>query len=132
MVRRRWRPTVELAFVQLQNVNSPCLTPITNPFLGTRIVLDMRDPLHPRRTSEDGQVEEAGSHQEVWVDFDWHGPSEGDFFRPFNTLTAAAAAVADGGMIKIMPGSTRERPVLPRDKRIHLVAPIGGVLVGVP
>jgi hypothetical protein len=56
-----------------------------------------RDPKRPKRTSENGEVEEAGSNNEVWVDFGWKGPSEGNFFRPFNIITAAAAAVADGG-----------------------------------
>jgi hypothetical protein len=55
----------------------------------------------------------------------------GDFFRPFNTITAAAAAVADGGVIKIMPGWTTEKPSFPGHKRIRLAAPIGGVSFGV-
>lgn len=104
---------------------------ISNPFLGTNITLDMRDPLHPKRTSETGEVEEAGSNQEVWVDFGWQGPSEGNFFRPFNTIAGATAAVADGGVIKIMPGSTSERPSIQNNKRMRLVAPIGGVTIGV-
>jgi hypothetical protein len=58
---------------------------ITNHFLGTKITLDMNDPWHPRRTSETGEIEEAGSNHEVWVDFGWKGSSEGDFYRPFNT-----------------------------------------------
>jgi hypothetical protein len=56
---------------------------------------------------------------------------EGDFFRPFNTIKAAAATVADGGVINIMPGWTNERPVMPNNKRIRLVAPIGNVKIGV-
>ncbi|MGZ8160254.1 MAG: hypothetical protein ACXWT4_15790 [Methylobacter sp.] len=103
---------------------------ITNPFLVTKITLDMSDPWRPRRTSETGEVEEAGSNHEVWVDFDWAGSNEGDFFRPFKTI-AAAAAVADGGVIKIMPGSTSERPSIQNNKRIRLVAPIGGVTIGI-
>ena len=51
------------------------------------------------RTSETGEVEEAGLNHEVWVDFAWTGPFVGDFFQPFNTLAAATAAVADGGVI---------------------------------
>lgn len=107
---------------------------ITNPFLGKKITLDMSDPKRPKRTSETGEVEEAGSHNEVWVDFGYfgnNGPSEGDFFRPFNSVTAAAQAVADGGVIKIVPGWTTEKPSFPRKKRIRLVAPIGGVTIGV-
>ncbi len=120
---------------------------ITNHFLRTSIRLDMRTASHPRRTvktprpvSETASiaeaafnevVEEAGSKQEVWVNFGWTGPGEGDFFRPFNTIAAAAAAVADGGLIKIMPGWTTERPFLAHGKRMKLVAPIGGVTFGV-
>lgn len=104
---------------------------ITNPFLGTKITLDMRDPKCPRRTSETGEVEEAGNNHEVWVNFGWKGPSEGDFFRPFNTITAAAAAVANGGVIKIVPGWTTEKPFFQSNKRIRLVAPIGNVTFGV-
>ena len=103
---------------------------ISNPFLGTNITLDMRDPLHPKRTSETGEVEEAGSNHEVWVDFGWKGPNVGDFFQPFNTIAAAAAAVADGGVIKLMPGSTSERPSIQNNKRMRLVAPIGNVTIG--
>jgi hypothetical protein len=101
---------------------------ITNHFLNTTIRLDMSDQAHPRRTSETGEVEEAGNHHEVWVDFTWQGPQEGDFFHPFNTLAGADAAVASGGVIKIMPGSTSERPIL--HQRARLVAPIGGVQFG--
>jgi hypothetical protein len=107
---------------------------ITNPFppfLGKRITLDMSDPKRPKRTSESGEVEEAGSNNEVWVNFGWNGPSEGDFFQPFNTIAAAVAAVADGGVIKIVPGWTTEKPSFQRNKRIRLVAPIGGVTIGV-
>lgn len=110
---------------------------ITNPFypfLDKKIKLDMSDQKRPRRTSEDDEFEEAGSHNEVWVDFGYesqNGPSEGDFFRPFNSITTAAQAVADGGLIRIMPGWTTEKPSFPRKKWIRLVAPIGGVTIGV-
>ena len=112
-------------------INSPAegVVEISNPFLGTKITLDMRNQWHPVRISETGEVEEGGDNHEVWVDFDWTGPMEGDFYRPFNTLAAALAAVADGGVVKIMPGSTREKPNL--KKRVKLVAPIGGVRIGV-
>jgi hypothetical protein len=118
---------------------------ITNHFLRTSIRLDMRTPGHPRRTvetprpaSESASIAEAefnqvfetaGSNQEVWVNFGWTGPTEGDFFRPFNTIAAAVAAVAEGGVIKIMPGSTSER--LSIHKKVRLIAPIGGVTIGV-
>jgi hypothetical protein len=106
---------------------------ITNALLdgGTRIRLDMNDPKRPGRTSETGEVEEAGSNHEVWVDFAWAGPNEGDFFHPFNTIAGAVAAVADGGVIRIMPGTTSERPFIQGNKRIRLVAPIGSVAFGI-
>jgi hypothetical protein len=103
---------------------------IHNPFLHTKITLDWSDPSHLVRTSESGEVEEAGNGHEVWVDFDWKGPFEGDFFRPFNTIAAAADAVADGGVIKIMPGTASETRLIHNNKRIRLVAPIGGVNIG--
>ena len=103
---------------------------ITNPFLGTTITLDMQDAAHPKRISESGEVEQAGSHEEVWVDFAWDGEMEGDFFHPFNTLSAALAAVSDGGVIKIVPGQTAERPRL-GGKRVRIVAPTAGVAIGI-
>jgi hypothetical protein len=110
------------------------LVAITNPYLKTTITLDVRDQGRPRRISENGELEmsfdDNGLPHEVWVDFGWKGPSEGDFYRPFKTITAAAAAVADGGVIKIMPGWTNEKPIL-ANKRMRLVAPIGGVAFGV-
>jgi hypothetical protein len=63
---------------------------------------------------------------QVWVDFDWTGPYEADFFSSF--LAAAVDAVADGGVIKILPGTVRERPFIHTDKQIRLVAPFGIVL----
>jgi hypothetical protein len=66
----------------------------------------------------------------VWVDFDWKGPTEGDFYHPFNQLAFALAAVADGGVIKIAPGITHARVPLHAGKRVKLVAPIGGVTIG--
>jgi len=106
------------------------LVTITNHFLGTTLVLDMRDQSHPRRTSETGEIEEAGENHEVWVDFAWTGPNEGDFFRPFSTLAAASAAVVEGGIVKIMPGLTTERAPIEGNKRMRIVAPIGGVTIG--
>jgi hypothetical protein len=103
---------------------------ITNHFLDQKITLDMSDQWHPKRTSENREVEEAGNNHEVWVDFGWQGPNEGDFFHPFNTVASATAAVADGGVIKIMPGTTNETRLTHNNKRIRLVAPIGGVRLG--
>jgi hypothetical protein len=124
----------------IMNSRDQGVVEITNPFLGNHITLDLSDPWRPRRTDENGIVEAAGDRQEVWVDFDWKVtdflsgvplPSEGDFFRPYTTLAAAIAAVANGGVIKIMPGSTAERAALPAHKHVRLVAPIGDVRIGV-
>ena len=115
----------------VMNSTNDAVVEITNHDLRTKITLDMSDVLHPKRTSETGEVEEAGSNHEVWVDFGWTGLHEGDFFHPFNTIAAAADAVADGGVVKIMPGWTDERPSIQNNKRIRLVAPIGGVTIGV-
>jgi hypothetical protein len=111
------------------------VTEIDNPHLGTRITLDWSDPSHLVRISEDGEIEEAGKNAtgqlcEVWVDFDWNGPFEGDFFHPFNRLASAVDAVADGGVIKIAPGTTHERFPAREGRRIKLVAPIGDVTIG--
>jgi hypothetical protein len=98
---------------------------ISNPTLGTQITLDMHDfgapgdehfgVHHPCRTSETGVVECAGGNQEVWVNFDYKAapghPQTGDFGDPFTTLAAATKAVAAGGIINIIPGSTAERIV---------------------
>jgi hypothetical protein len=105
---------------------------ITNNFLETNIRLDMSDQWHPKRTSENKEIEEAGNNHEVWVDFGWQGPNEGDFFHPFNTIAGATAAVADGGVVKIMPGTTNETRLTHNNKRIRLVAPIGDVRLGSP
>ena len=125
-------PPTRLPFLSGTIMNSPAegVVEITNPALGTKIVLDAQDPAHPRRLSETGEFEEAGSQNEVWVDFDSDRPEEGDFFHPFRTVAAAAAAVADNGVIKIVPGSTRERPRLSLHKRVRIEAAIGGVTIG--
>jgi hypothetical protein len=63
---------------------------INNPFLGEKIVLDLSDQWHPKRTSETGEVEFAGANHGVWVDFSWSATdsltgfqitSQGNFFR---------------------------------------------------
>jgi hypothetical protein len=119
-------------------MNSPRdgVVEITNPFQN-KIVLDMSDRFHPRRTSESGEVEAAGDNQEVWVDFGWNGlsqsgaplASEGDFYRPYRTLAEAIQGVADGGVVKIVPGSTPDRSAL-TGKRLTISAPIGSVRIG--
>jgi hypothetical protein len=117
-------------------LNSPrdAVIEVTNPFFGapgTKVVLDQYDPDHPRRTSETGEVEQAGYNNEVWVNFGWKGGLEGDFYHPFNSVAAAIGNVADGGVIKIVPGWTSERARLGGKKRCKLVAPLGGVRIGV-
>jgi hypothetical protein len=104
---------------------------ITHPAGGGNILLDLNDRWHPRRISETGELEQAGFNNEVWVDFDWDAESEGDFFRPFKSLAAARDAVADGGTIRITPGRT-PGPIQLAGKRMRLVAPIGGVTLGLP
>ena len=103
---------------------------ITNPALGKTITLDMSQPLRPRRISESGVVEEAGNNNEVWLDFDWNGPSAGDVCQPFKDLGAASDAVAPGGVIRVIPGTTLGRHAIGAGKRFTLVAPIGGVVIG--
>lgn len=118
----------------IMNSRREAVVEISNPFYGppgTMIILDLNDLTHPRRVSETSEVEHAGYNNEVWVNFGWKGPTEGDFFHPFNTLKAAVNAVAAGGVIKIVPGWTTERPTFTGKKRCKIVAPIGGVRIGV-
>jgi hypothetical protein len=115
----------------VMNSTGDAVVEITNHDLRQTITLDMSDMLHPKRISERGEVEQAGFDNEVWLDFDWQGPNEGDACQPFSTVAGATAAVADGGVIKIIPGQTRERTTIGGGKRMTLVAPIGGVTIGV-
>jgi hypothetical protein len=121
----------------VMNSPSDAVVEITNHYLPTqfspytKLTLDMHDLLHPKRISETGEIEQAGFDNEVWLDFDWKGSNQGDACQPFSTLAGATAAVADGGVIKIIPGQTRERTTIGGGKRMKLVAPIGGVTIGV-
>ena len=45
-------------------------------------------------------------------------------------FATAVDAVADGGVIKIAPGTSRERFAIRAGKRIELVAPVGDVTLG--
>ena len=91
----------------------------------------MTDPAHPRRSdSQTGEVEAAGFNNEVWLDFEYQGPNEGDVCRPFHTISGATNAVADGGLVRIVPGKTRERGIIGGGKSFTLMAPIGGVVLG--
>ena len=109
---------------------------IRNPALGTTLTLDWSNPGHLVRTSEDGRVDQAGRDGagklfEVWVDFAWTGPSEGDFYRPFKTLAAAVDAVASGGVVKVVPGTSRDRtPIRHPGKSCRIVAPLGSATMG--
>lgn len=103
---------------------------IANPLLDATITLDMLDHLHPRRTSETGEVEVAGAGGEVWADFDWQGAHRGDVCQPYGTLAEAMANVAPGGTIRIAPSTSPERIALGAGKAMRLLAPIGGVRIG--
>lgn len=106
---------------------------IANPTLGSLITLDFTDEAHPRRfDSQTGELEVAGFNNEVWLDFEYQGPTEGDVCRPFNTLDGATSIVADRGVVKIMPGKTDYRRTIGGNKSFTLVAPIGGVTIGTP
>lgn len=109
---------------------------VTNPALGTKLILDWADPAHLVRTAEDGSVIHAGANAngqlyDVWVDFAWTGAQSGDFFQPFSTLAAALAAVADGGTVHLVPGHSLDRSLLSSaGKNVRIVATLGGVAVG--
>ena len=112
-------------------------TAIHNPALGTTLMLDWRNPAHLVRQAEDGTLEQAGhngagQHFDVWVDFAWDGPSEGDFYRPFKTVAAAVDAVADGGVVRIVPGPGADRsPLTHTGKACKIIAPYGFAAIGV-
>ena len=103
---------------------------IGNPFMGKNIRLDMANRWHPKRTDENGVVESAGAGEEVWADFDWTGPSEGDVCRPYATVVAASSAVAPRGTIRMIPSISHERGPIGLNKRFTMLAPIGGVTIG--
>jgi len=106
---------------------------ISNPALLSTLTLDFTDEAHPRRSdTQTGEFEVAGFHNEVWLDFEYNGPTDGDVCRPLNKLGAAVATVADGGVIRVVPGRTSERGTIGGDKSFRLVAPIGGVTIGTP
>jgi hypothetical protein len=98
---------------------------IHNPSLNTTLTLDWSDTQHLVRISENGEMQQAGAGYEVWVDFNWTGPSAGDFYQPFNTLEGGLNAVAEGGVIRIMTGSHHERLTI--HKRVTLKAAGGAV-----
>ncbi len=113
------------------NSDGDAVITIYNPLLDKTIRLDLSDMWNPRRTDENGSVEQAGGDHDIWTDFDWKGLQEGDVFRPFATLKAGEANVADGGTIRMIPSDTTERDPIGVGKRFTLIAPIGQVKVGV-
>ena len=81
---------------------------VTNHALSSTLTLDFSDEHHPARfDSFTGEFEVAGFNNEVWLDFDFQGMSEGDVCRPFSRVSTATAAVADGGTIALFPGKPR-------------------------
>ena len=114
----------------LNSVGDAVIT-IDNPMLNKQIRLDLSDMWNPRRTDENGVVEEAGNSHDVWTDFDWKGTQEGDVYRPFALLAPAEAKVADHGTIRMIPSKTKERNPIGVGKRFTLIAPIGEVTIGV-
>ncbi len=115
----------------IMNTLGEAVVEIANPLRGTTLTLDFGDEAHPRRhDSETGEFEVAGFNNEVWLNFDHVGLMEGDVCRPFNTLTGAIDAVAQRGVIRIVPGVTRQRGVIGGAKKFTLLAPIGGVTLG--
>ena len=107
---------------------------ITNPALGTQIILDMQTeiPFHPRRTSETGEIEAPFRNEVVWVDFNYMGGPgfAGDFGDPFPTLAAARDHVAVNGTINIVPGATSERIII--GKKMTLRSFPGSATIGQP
>ena len=57
-------------------------------------------------------------------------PNEGGVPFLFRQLATAMNAVADGGVVNIQAGSTKERLTIGEGKRFSLVAPTGGVTIG--
>ena len=73
-------------------LNSPDdgVVEITNPFLKTKDHArhegrGLPDAHFADRIGDrvEDRGEQAGNHNEVWVDSDWDGPNEGDFYHPF-------------------------------------------------
>ncbi|MEA2162136.1 MAG: hypothetical protein QOK37_263 [Thermoanaerobaculia bacterium] len=115
----------------IMNSLGEAVVEIANPGRRGALTLDFGDEAHPRRhDSETGEFEVAGFNNEVWLNFDYVGPTEGDVCRPFNTIAGAIDAVAQGGVIRVVPGVTRERGAIGGTKKFTLFAPIGGVALG--
>jgi hypothetical protein len=115
----------------IMNSLGEAVVEIANPWRQSTLTLNFGDEAHPRRhDSETGESEVAGFNNEVWANFDYVGPVEGDVCRPFNTIAGAIDAVAQGGVIRVVPGATRERGAIGGTKKFTLLAPIGGVSLG--
>ena len=76
-----------------------------------------------------GMADPVGK-DDVWVEFDFPVSATGRISGPFRDLTQAAAAVPEGGVIRIVPGRTHDRTSIGGSKRFRLVAPIAGVTIG--
>jgi hypothetical protein len=57
------------------NSSGDGIVEIHNPSLGTTLTLDWTDPGRLARIAENGDIEQAGPGYDVWVDFEWTGPS---------------------------------------------------------
>ena len=127
------RVTAQLVRGTVMNTTADAVVRITNPARDGALTLDFADQNHPQRHDNDaGVFEVAGFHNEVWVDFEYAGPSEGDVCRPFASINAAADVVADNGVLRIIPGASMTRGVIGDSRRFTLMAPAGGVTLGGP
>jgi hypothetical protein len=91
---------------------------IDNPFLNQRLILDMRDPLRPKRTEINGV---GPSNKVVWVDFNYRGTDEyGTFELPYKTLAEGVRAIPwNGATLKIKAGSGKEAITIDKKMRIE-------------
>ena len=119
-------------FVNGGVLNSPqdSVVTLTNALMNATITLDMADHLRPRRIDETGAVEQAGARGEVWLDPEWAGEQQGDVCLPYGTLARASAEVAEGGTVRVTPGTSAERGRFGDGKAMRLLAPAGGARIG--
>ncbi len=75
-----------------------------------------------------GPCEPGCEGVDVWVDFDYVGPEDGSYGRPFNTLTEAVSAAPASGTIGIRAGSTSETPTI--SDPVTILACGGTVTIG--
>jgi hypothetical protein len=107
-----------------------------NAARGSGLTLEWTDPNHLMRIGDDGEVTHAGVDPQglaynVWVRFGAGGAPEGDLCRPYGSLAAALAAVANDGTIHLLPGASTQRGSLGGGRiNVRLTAPLGGVCLG--